>query len=89
MPDEQVKKNGKAASVKVVELSPLDTKTNYFKIKLRINDNMHIQDITIFDKSNNRYIYTIQSLYVNQNLRQSNFQFNKDSYKGYEIVDLR
>lgn len=89
MPDEKIMKNGKSESAKVVELSPIDTKNNYFKIKLRVNNNTHIHDITIFDKSNNRYIYTINALYVNQNLAKSNFEFRKDNYKGYEIVDLR
>ncbi|HMR18704.1 MAG TPA: outer membrane lipoprotein carrier protein LolA [Sphingobacterium sp.] len=89
MPDEQIKKNGKTEPVKVVELSPIDTRTNYFKIKLRVNKNTHIHDITIFDKSNNRYIYTINTLYVNLNLPKSNFELKKDNYKGYEIIDLR
>ncbi len=89
MPDEKITKNGKTETVKVVELSPLNTKTNYFKIKLRINNNTHIHDVTIFDKSNNRYIYTINTLYVNHNIAKSNFEFQKEKYKDFEIVDLR
>src|SRR5690606_26088176 len=89
MPDEKTTKNGKPETVKVIELSPLDTKTNYFKIKLRVNNNTHIHDITIFDKSGNRYIYTIHTLYVNHPIANSNFEFNKTQYKDFEIVDLR
>ena len=89
MPDESITKNGKTEKVKVIELSPLDTKTNYFKIKLRINNNTHIHDVTIFDKSNNRYIYTINTLYVNHNIAKGNFEFQKEKYPGFEIVDLR
>ena len=89
MPNEQIVKNGKRESARVIELSPEDNSTNYFKIKLCINNNNHIQDITIFDKSNNRYIYTINAMYVNQEIAARHFAFNKDNYKGYEIVDLR
>jgi len=73
----------------VVELSPTDTKNNYFKIKLRINKNKHIHDVLIFDKSGARYTYTIKTLYVNNPLANSNFTFNKANYPKYELVDLR
>ncbi len=89
MPDEKISKDSKTEMLKVIELSPLDTKNNYFKIKLRINKNNHIHDITIFDKSGNRYTYTIHTLYVNHPIAKSNFEFKKEQYKGFEIVDLR
>lgn len=89
MPDEKIVRQGKTESAKVIELSPEDTKTNYFKIKLRINKNNHIQDVTIFDKSSNRYTYTINSLYLGKKFSPQLFTFSKDKYKGYEIVDLR
>ncbi|MFD2553425.1 LolA family protein [Sphingobacterium tabacisoli] len=89
MPVEKLSKNGKTESLRVVELSPLDTKTNYFKIKLRINENNHIHDVTIFDKSSNRFTYTIKSLYLGQKFDESIFTFAKDKFKNYEIVDLR
>lgn len=78
-----------AALLNVVELTPLDSKNNYFKIKLRINKNKHIHDVLIFDKSGARYTYTIQTLYVNNPIAASNFVFNKANYPTYEIVDLR
>ncbi len=89
MPEEKLTKNGKTESLRVVELSPLDTKTNYFKIKLRINENNHIHDVTIFDKSSNRFTYTIKSLYLGQKFNESTFTFTKDKFKNYEIIDLR
>lgn len=88
MDDEKYTSNGKTEVLKVVELSPIDTKTNYFKIKIRVNSNKHIHDVTIFDKSNNRFTYTIKSLYLGKNLAPSLFTFDKASYPGYEIVDL-
>ncbi len=89
MPEEKLTKNGKTEPLRVVELSPLDTKTNYFKIKLRINQNNHIHDVTIFDKSSNRFTYTIKSLYLGQKFDESTFTFAKDKFKNYEIIDLR
>lgn len=76
-------------TLNVVELSPIDQNSNYFKIKLRINPKNHIHDVTIFDKGGNRYIYTITSLYVNNEIPAGNFVFNKSHYPDFEIVDLR
>lgn len=89
MPDESYKKDGKTETLRVVELSPIDKSTNYFKIKIRINKNTHIHDVTIFDKSSNRFTYTIQTLYLGKNLPNSLFTLDKAKYKGYDIVDLR
>ncbi len=89
MPDEKIVRQGNTESAKVIELSPEDTKTNYFKIKLRINKNNHIQDVTIFDKSSNKYTYTINSLYLGKKFSPQLFTFSKDKFNGYEIVDLR
>jgi len=75
--------------LKVIELSPIDTKQNYFKIKLRINAKNHIHDVLIFDKSGAKYTYTINTLYVNHKISANTFQFDKKKYTGFEIVDLR
>ncbi|MBD1423436.1 LolA family protein [Sphingobacterium chuzhouense] len=73
----------------VIELTPTDTKTNYAKIKLRINKNKHIHDVVINDKSGARYTYTINTLYVNHRIPATKFIFNASNYPNYEIVDLR
>lgn len=86
MDDETVSSAGK---LKVVELSPIDTKRNYFKIKLRVNKNNHIHDVTVFDKSGSRYTYTINTLFVNNSVAPQTFQFQKGNYPGFEVVDLR
>ena len=84
--DEQVSGEGK---LKVIELSPLNVSSNYAKIKLRVNKNNHIHDVTIYDKSGSKYIYAIKNLYVNDSIDDSNFQFNKSKYPSFEVVDLR
>lgn len=73
----------------VIELTPTDTKTNYAKIKLRVNKNKHIHDVAVLDKSGTRYTYTIHTLYVNHRLPTTKFTFNTSNYPNYEIVDLR
>ncbi|MEZ0452667.1 LolA family protein [Sphingobacterium thalpophilum] len=80
----------KGMNLSVVELSPVDSKRNYTKIKLRINKtNNQIYDTTVFDKSGNRYTYTLTSQEGNKSLPSSLFTFNKNNYKGFDIVDLR
>ncbi|MFZ4261089.1 LolA family protein [Sphingobacterium sp. HJSM2_6] len=86
MDDETVDKAGK---MNVVELSPIDSKSNYFKIKVRINKNKHIHDVAIFDKSGAKYTYTIQTLYVNHQIADSHFVYEKNKFPGMELVDLR
>lgn len=79
-----------STTLNVIELSPIDTKKNYFKIKLRINKaSKLIYDATIFDKSGSRYTYTIKSLNGKAGITASTFSFNKSKYPGMEIVDLR
>ncbi|WP_033564080.1 LolA family protein [Sphingobacterium sp. SYP-B4668] len=85
-PDETVGQT----TLSVVDLSPIDTKKNYFKIKLRINKSTkQIYDATIFDKSGSRYTYTIKSLKGNVSFPAGTFAYNKSKYPGLEVVDLR
>lgn len=85
MDDERV--NGETMTV--IELAPIDTKNNYFKIKLRVNPKKHIHDVLIFDKSGAKYSYTIKALYVNHTLNPNIFVFDKSKYATFDIVDLR
>lgn len=77
------------AKLTVIELSPLDTKKSHFKIRIRINKNKHIHDVTIFDKSGSNYTYKINELFVNHRIDKSIFTFNKSKYPNFEVIDLR
>jgi len=80
----------KGMSLSVVELTPVDSKKNYSKIKLRVNKvNNLIYDTAIFDKSGNRYTYTLNAQEGNKAIASSFFTFNKSNYSGFDIVDLR
>lgn len=75
--------------LKVVDLSPIDTKSPYFKIRLRINGTTkQIHDATIFDKSGSQFTYTITNLQV-ADIEDATFTYNKNKYPTFELVDLR
>ncbi|MFC3198697.1 outer membrane lipoprotein carrier protein LolA [Parapedobacter deserti] len=85
-PDERVGNHQLA----VVELSPEDTRTSYFKIKLRINKTTNlIHDATIFDKGGVQYTYAIRNTKGNPQIPADKFSFKQSNYPGMEIVDLR
>lgn len=74
----------------VVELTPEDANAPYFKIKLRVDGSTyHIQDVTIFDKGGNRFVYTIKHTKTNPQLADSRFVFRQADYPDFELVDLR
>jgi len=74
----------------VVELSPEDPQTPYFKIKLRINKSTNlIYDVTIFDKSGVKYTYTLKNTKASPSIPADTFVFKQTDYPGMEIVDLR
>lgn len=75
--------------LKVVDLSPLDSKKPYFKIRLRINNaTKEIYDAVVFDKSGSKYTYVIKKLQAT-NKGNEVFTYNKSLYPQYELVDLR
>lgn len=85
-PDEQA---GNTA-LHVIELSPEDRGSPYFKIKLRINQsNNLIHDITVFDKNGARYTYTIKNTKPNPSVPTGKFTFQQSQHPGIEVVDLR
>lgn len=82
-------KNG-SKSYDVIDLVPEDKNDQFFKIRLMIDqgDNM-LKSWTMFDKSGNKYIYDITDFKVLKDIKDTFFKFEKDKYKGVEVVDLR
>ena len=77
-------------SLLVVELSPEDTHSPYYKIKLRIHPTSNlIQDVTVFDKNSTRYVYHIKNSNTKPTVSADSFTFQQGRYPGLEIVDLR
>ncbi|RZM24221.1 MAG: outer membrane lipoprotein carrier protein LolA [Pedobacter sp.] len=74
----------------MIDLSPVDTKRSYFKIRLSIDKNAkQISNAVIFEKSGNKYTYAIKSFVPNVKIAESTFSFDAKKYPGVEVVDLR
>lgn len=86
--NDEIKKAGK--TIAQIELTPVDKTLPFFKIILDIDKaTSTIAGATIFEKNGTKYIYAITSLRPNVSLPDAKFTFNKSSYPGVEVVDLR
>ncbi|MBM3401808.1 MAG: outer membrane lipoprotein carrier protein LolA [Bacteroidetes bacterium] len=73
-----------------IDLSPIDTKRSFFKVKLQIDKlTKQIINAVIFDKNGNRYTYSIRTFTPNIKVPESIFAFDSKLYPGVELVDLR
>jgi outer membrane lipoprotein carrier protein len=74
----------------VVDLIPNQKDAQFFKIKLFIakNDNS-LKSWTMFDKSGNKYKYSIKSFKSKINVTNKDFTFDESKYPGVEVIDLR
>lgn len=74
----------------VVDLVAEDKDAQIFKIKLFINksDNS-LEKWTMFDKTGNKFIYTIDNFNPNVNVKDTYFTFDASKYPGVEVIDLR
>ncbi|MTI24086.1 LolA family protein, partial [Fulvivirga kasyanovii] len=80
--------NGTAVSV--IDLVPNDKDAQFFKIRLFIAKKDHsLKSWTMFDKSGNKYKYTIKNFNGNISPKDSAFSFDATKYPGVEIIDLR
>lgn len=76
--------------VHVIDLTPLDSKRSFFKVRLNIDKaTKQISNAVIFDKNGNRYTYLIRTFTSNVKIPESTFAFDARKYPGVEVVDLR
>jgi len=74
----------------VVDLVPEKKDAQYFKIRMNIaKKDKSIQSWTMFDKSGNRYKYSISKFVPNVKVDDSFFTFDPKKYPGVEVIDLR
>ena len=79
-----------ALVVEEIDLVPEKKNAQYFKIKMMISKkDKSIQNWTMFDKSGNRYKYTITKFSPNLKIEDSFFAFDAKKYPGVEVIDLR
>lgn len=74
----------------VVDLVPEKKDAQYFKVRMNIvKKDKSIQSWTMFDKSGNRYKYTITKFAPNAKIEDAFFTFDPKKYPGVEVIDLR
>jgi outer membrane lipoprotein-sorting protein len=73
-----------------IDLVPEKKDAQFFKIKMIIaKKDKNIQSWTMFDKSGNKYKYTISKFAPNVAVAESFFTFDPKKYPGVEVIDLR
>jgi outer membrane lipoprotein carrier protein len=80
-------KNG-SKKYQEVELTPTDKNKPFHKVLLHIDKAM-IYVTKVFEKSGNRYTYSISNLNTATVIPDQSFVFDPKKYKGVEVVDLR
>jgi Outer membrane lipoprotein-sorting protein len=74
----------------VIELSPENDKSQFFKIRLQIDKvKKQIYNALVFDKSGARYSYTLRSFASVPNAPASTFTFDTKAHPGVEVVNLK
>ena len=74
----------------IIDLTPEDIDKSYFKIRLMIDKTKkQIYNALIFDKSGNKYDYTINTFIPNVTIPESTFTYDTKAHPGVEVVDLR
>jgi outer membrane lipoprotein carrier protein len=81
-----VKEGGK--SMQEIELTPIDKTKPFHKVLLYI-ENSIIQTTKIFEKTGNRFTYSINNMKTDLALSDAAFSFDTKKYPGVEVVDLR
>ena len=74
----------------IIDLVPEKKDAQYFKIRMSIGKkDKSIQSWTMFDKSGNKYKYTISKFTPNVAVADTYFAFDPKKYPGVEVIDLR
>lgn len=74
----------------MIDLSPIDSKVQYFKIRLSIDKlAKQIANVQVFDKNGSVYAYGINKFVPNVTVPAGTFSFDAKKYPGVEVVDLR
>ncbi len=81
-----VKMNGK--KMQEVELTPIDKTKAFHKVLLYIEKSV-IATTKIFEKTGNRYTYSVNNMTTNAAIPDATFNFDTKQYPGTEVVDLR
>jgi outer membrane lipoprotein-sorting protein len=77
-------------TIQEIELTPTDKSKPFFKVLLSIDKaSKMITNTQIFEKSGNRYAYSMTNVVTNGAMADDIFVFDAKKYPGVEVVDLR
>jgi outer membrane lipoprotein-sorting protein len=71
-----------------VELTPIDKTKPFHKVLVYI-DKSTIYTTKVFEKTGNRYTYSINNMKTDAAIADTTFAFDAKKYPGVEVVDLR
>lgn len=71
-----------------IELTPVDKSKNFHKVMLYV-DNNTINTTKVFEKTGNRYIYSVSNMKADATIADDMFVFDAKKYPGVEVVDIR
>lgn len=71
-----------------IELTPVDKSKNFHKVLLYI-ENSSINTTKIYEKTGNRYTYSVTNMKTDAAVTDDTFVFDPKKYPGVEIVDIR
>ncbi len=81
-----VKINNK--SMQEIELTPIDKTKAFHKVLVYIDKSV-ITTTKVFEKTGNRYTYSVSNMNTTGNIADPTFIFDATKYPGVEVVDLR
>jgi outer membrane lipoprotein carrier protein len=82
--------NMNGEKVDLVELTPYDKSSNYYKVKLLVNQNSRqIKRIQLFEKNSNIITIDILRIVSDVVLSKNFFSFDIDAHPKVEVIDLR
>ena len=77
-----------AKNLQEIELTPIDKTKPFHKVLLYV-DQSTIFTTKIFEKTGNRYTYSINNMKTGTAISDDSFVFDAKKYPGVEVVDLR
>lgn len=73
---------------RVIELDPESRDKSYFKIKMTIDSQDELKSFTVFERTGNKYVYSINS-FTPTPFNDNYFTFDTSKYPGVEVIDFR
>ncbi len=78
----------KGKNMQEVELTPIDKSKAFHKVLVYVSNGI-LATTKIFEKTGNRYTYSVNTMAVNGAIADNVFVFDAKKYPGVEVVDLR